>query len=237
MLKASVFPPETSSSASSYTSEFNKRLLSTYICEYRKYHRLFLLTWAALVSDLTAEFLLSGKVLGNLQLNLLSKSKVYEDSALSSIFLHNNYNYILKSLEKWVLFFYVLDLHVWRELFVWMNSGTMEVFFHGPFSKCDLICFLSCVFWLENLVRKKFCQIIFLSFLIIFQSVKTCAKNNFRRKKCVKRNKLFGFFHTRKNQFQQSGILLFFPLFFHSISVSHTKKQSFPKNKNKKIIV
>ncbi|XP_068161106.1 exocyst complex component 7 isoform X3 [Antennarius striatus] len=63
---------EVSSSASSYTSEFNKRLLSTYIC----------------------------KVLGNLQLNLLSKSKVYEDPALSAIFLHNNYNYILKSLEK-----------------------------------------------------------------------------------------------------------------------------------------
>uniref|UniRef100_A0A7N8XF81 Exocyst complex component 7 n=1 Tax=Mastacembelus armatus TaxID=205130 RepID=A0A7N8XF81_9TELE len=63
---------ETSSSVSSYTSEFSKRLLSTYIC----------------------------KVLGNLQLNLLSKSKVYEDSALSAIFLHNNYNYILKSLEK-----------------------------------------------------------------------------------------------------------------------------------------
>ncbi|XP_008313161.1 exocyst complex component 7 isoform X11 [Cynoglossus semilaevis] len=63
---------ETSSSASSYTSDFNKRLLSSYIC----------------------------KVLGNLQLNLLSKSKVYEDSALSAIFLHNNYNYILKSLEK-----------------------------------------------------------------------------------------------------------------------------------------
>ncbi|XP_035468014.1 exocyst complex component 7 isoform X8 [Scophthalmus maximus] len=63
---------ETSSSATSYTSDFNKRLLSTYIC----------------------------KVLGNLQLNLLSKSKVYEDSALSAIFLHNNYNYILKSLEK-----------------------------------------------------------------------------------------------------------------------------------------
>uniref|UniRef100_A0A7N6AEG5 Exocyst complex component 7 n=1 Tax=Anabas testudineus TaxID=64144 RepID=A0A7N6AEG5_ANATE len=40
------------------------------------------------------------KVLGNLQLNLLSKSKVYEDSALSAIFLHNNYNYTLKSLEK-----------------------------------------------------------------------------------------------------------------------------------------
>ncbi|XP_009990443.1 PREDICTED: exocyst complex component 7 isoform X4 [Tauraco erythrolophus] len=63
---------ETSSSASSYSSEFNRRLLSTYIC----------------------------KVLGNLQLNLLSKSKVYEDPALSAIFLHNNYNYILKSLEK-----------------------------------------------------------------------------------------------------------------------------------------
>ncbi|KAK5623848.1 Exocyst complex component 7 [Crenichthys baileyi] len=64
--------PRETSSASSSTSDFNKRLLSSYIC----------------------------KVLGNLQLNLLSKSKVYEDSALSSIFLHNNYNYILKSLEK-----------------------------------------------------------------------------------------------------------------------------------------
>uniref|UniRef100_A0A8C2LC14 Exocyst complex component 7 n=1 Tax=Cricetulus griseus TaxID=10029 RepID=A0A8C2LC14_CRIGR len=63
---------ETSSSATSYSSEFSKRLLSTYIC----------------------------KVLGNLQLNLLSKSKVYEDPALSAVFLHNNYNYILKSLEK-----------------------------------------------------------------------------------------------------------------------------------------
>ncbi|XP_030629520.1 exocyst complex component 7 isoform X2 [Chanos chanos] len=63
---------ETSSAASSYSSEFSRRLLSTYIC----------------------------KVLGNLQLNLLSKSKVYEDQALSAIFLHNNYNYILKSLEK-----------------------------------------------------------------------------------------------------------------------------------------
>ncbi|XP_012309091.1 exocyst complex component 7 isoform X5 [Aotus nancymaae] len=65
-------PRETSSSATSYSSEFSRRLLSTYIC----------------------------KVLGNLQLNLLSKSKVYEDPALSAIFLHNNYNYILKSLEK-----------------------------------------------------------------------------------------------------------------------------------------
>ncbi|XP_037264669.1 exocyst complex component 7 isoform X5 [Falco biarmicus] len=65
-------PRETSSSASSYSLEFSRRLLSTYIC----------------------------KVLGNLQLNLLSKSKVYEDPALSAIFLHNNYNYILKSLEK-----------------------------------------------------------------------------------------------------------------------------------------
>ncbi|XP_014864810.1 PREDICTED: exocyst complex component 7 isoform X4 [Poecilia mexicana] len=64
--------PRETSSASGSTSDFNKRLLSSYIC----------------------------KVLGNLQLNLLSKSKVYEDSALSAIFLHNNYNYILKSLEK-----------------------------------------------------------------------------------------------------------------------------------------
>lgn len=30
----------------------------------------------------------AGKALGNLQLNLLSKSKVYEDPALSAIFLH-----------------------------------------------------------------------------------------------------------------------------------------------------
>ncbi|XP_019398175.1 PREDICTED: exocyst complex component 7 isoform X7 [Crocodylus porosus] len=65
-------PRETSSSASSYSSEFSRRLLSTYIC----------------------------KVLGNLQLNLLSKVRVYEDPALKAIFLHNNYNYILKSLEK-----------------------------------------------------------------------------------------------------------------------------------------
>uniref|UniRef100_A0A4W6E896 Exocyst complex component 7 n=1 Tax=Lates calcarifer TaxID=8187 RepID=A0A4W6E896_LATCA len=50
--------------------------------------------------ELMGGFVVSGKVLGNLQLNLLSKSKVYEDSALSAIFLHNNYNYILKSLEK-----------------------------------------------------------------------------------------------------------------------------------------
>lgn len=63
---------ETSSAASSYSSEFSRRLLSTYIC----------------------------KVLGNLQLKLLSKSKMYEDLALGAIFLHNNYNYILKSLEK-----------------------------------------------------------------------------------------------------------------------------------------
>ncbi|XP_036387851.1 exocyst complex component 7-like isoform X4 [Megalops cyprinoides] len=65
-------PRETSSSVSSYSSEFSRRLLSAYIC----------------------------KVLGNLQLNLLSKSKVYEDPALSAVFLLNNYNYTLKSLEK-----------------------------------------------------------------------------------------------------------------------------------------
>ncbi|XP_075033896.1 exocyst complex component 7 isoform X10 [Mixophyes fleayi] len=63
---------ETSSTASSNISEFSRRLLSTYIC----------------------------KVLGYLQLKLLSKSKMYEDLALGAIFLHNNYNYILKSLEK-----------------------------------------------------------------------------------------------------------------------------------------
>ncbi|XP_042198368.1 exocyst complex component 7 isoform X12 [Callorhinchus milii] len=65
-------PRETSSSASSYSSEFSRRLLSNYIC----------------------------KILGNLQLNLHSKAKVYEDSALGAVFLLNNFNYILKSLEK-----------------------------------------------------------------------------------------------------------------------------------------
>ncbi|NP_001121264.1 exocyst complex component 7 L homeolog [Xenopus laevis] len=63
---------ETSSTASSYNSEFNRRLLSTYIC----------------------------KVLGNLQLKLTHRVKTYEDPALKAIFLHNNFNYILKSLEK-----------------------------------------------------------------------------------------------------------------------------------------
>uniref|UniRef100_A0A8C2B574 Exocyst complex component 7 n=1 Tax=Cyprinus carpio TaxID=7962 RepID=A0A8C2B574_CYPCA len=63
---------ESSSSASSYSSEFSRKLLSTYIY----------------------------KVLGNLQLNLSNKAKVYEDPALRAVFLHNNYNYILKSLEK-----------------------------------------------------------------------------------------------------------------------------------------
>ncbi|XP_018089423.1 exocyst complex component 7 L homeolog isoform X2 [Xenopus laevis] len=67
-----IDPRETSSTASSYNSEFNRRLLSTYIC----------------------------KVLGNLQLKLTHRVKTYEDPALKAIFLHNNFNYILKSLEK-----------------------------------------------------------------------------------------------------------------------------------------
>ncbi|XP_072339912.1 exocyst complex component 7 isoform X12 [Scyliorhinus torazame] len=65
-------PRETGSSTSNYNSEFSKRLLSNYIC----------------------------KILGNLQLNLHSKAKVYEDAALGAVFLLNNFNYILKSLEK-----------------------------------------------------------------------------------------------------------------------------------------
>uniref|UniRef100_UPI00398E9E58 exocyst complex component 7 isoform X6 n=1 Tax=Pristiophorus japonicus TaxID=55135 RepID=UPI00398E9E58 len=63
---------ETGSSTSTYSSEFSRRLLSNYIC----------------------------KILGNLQLNLHSKAKVYEDTALGAVFLLNNFNYILKSLEK-----------------------------------------------------------------------------------------------------------------------------------------
>ncbi|XP_078081967.1 exocyst complex component 7 isoform X5 [Mustelus asterias] len=65
-------PRETGSSSSNYNSEFSRRLLSNYIC----------------------------KILGNLQLNLHSKAKVYEDTALGAVFLLNNFNYILKSLEK-----------------------------------------------------------------------------------------------------------------------------------------
>ncbi|XP_031749980.1 exocyst complex component 7 isoform X7 [Xenopus tropicalis] len=67
-----IDPRESSSTASTYNSEFNRRLLSTYIC----------------------------KVLGNLQLRLTHRLKPYEDPALKAIFLHNNFNYILKSLEK-----------------------------------------------------------------------------------------------------------------------------------------
>ncbi|XP_072882559.1 exocyst complex component 7 isoform X3 [Hemitrygon akajei] len=63
---------EVGTSSSSFNSEFNRRLLSNYIC----------------------------KILGNLQLNLHSKAKVYEDAALGAVFLLNNFNYILKSLEK-----------------------------------------------------------------------------------------------------------------------------------------
>ncbi|XP_072415050.1 exocyst complex component 7 isoform X3 [Chiloscyllium punctatum] len=63
---------ETGSSTSTYNFEFSRRLLSNYIC----------------------------KILGNLQLNLHSKAKVYEDTALGAVFLLNNFNYILKSLEK-----------------------------------------------------------------------------------------------------------------------------------------
>ncbi|XP_069785959.1 exocyst complex component 7 isoform X5 [Narcine bancroftii] len=65
-------PREIGTSSSSFNSEFNRRLLSNYIC----------------------------KILGNLQLNLHSKAKVYEDTALGAVFLLNNFNYILKSLEK-----------------------------------------------------------------------------------------------------------------------------------------
>ncbi|XP_067914671.1 exocyst complex component 7 isoform X7 [Heterodontus francisci] len=63
---------EIGSSTSAYNPDFNRRLLSNYIC----------------------------KILGNLQLNLHSKAKVYEDTALGAVFLLNNFNYILKSLEK-----------------------------------------------------------------------------------------------------------------------------------------
>lgn len=58
------------------------------------------MVWVKLPRGHGHTFPCAGKVLGNLQLNLLSKSKVYEDPALSAIFLHNNYNYILKALEK-----------------------------------------------------------------------------------------------------------------------------------------
>ncbi|KAJ8263781.1 hypothetical protein GJAV_G00141220 [Gymnothorax javanicus] len=65
------------------SSELDRRVLSAYIC----------------------------KALGNLQLNLLSKSKVYDYSALSAIFLLNNYTYILKSLQKSELIALVADTH------------------------------------------------------------------------------------------------------------------------------
>ncbi|XP_066927886.1 exocyst complex component 7-like [Clytia hemisphaerica] len=40
------------------------------------------------------------KILGSLSGNLMQKSKIYDTSALQSIFMLNNYNYIVKSLHK-----------------------------------------------------------------------------------------------------------------------------------------
>ncbi|XP_032829572.2 exocyst complex component 7 isoform X1 [Petromyzon marinus] len=60
------------SSTLSHSSEFSRKLLSTYV----------------------------SRVLGNLQGNLLSKCRVYEDPALGCIFLLNNYNYTLKALQR-----------------------------------------------------------------------------------------------------------------------------------------
>ena len=46
----------------------------------------------------------TAKVLTNLSSNLVQKSKIYDTSALQSVFLLNNYNYITKSLHKCVYF-------------------------------------------------------------------------------------------------------------------------------------
>uniref|UniRef100_A0A4W3JD80 Exocyst complex component 7 n=1 Tax=Callorhinchus milii TaxID=7868 RepID=A0A4W3JD80_CALMI len=96
----------TSSSASSYSSEFSRRLLSNYIC----------------------------KILGNLQLNLHSKAKVYEDSALGAVFLLNNFNYILKSLEKYVccdIVNVVESSSSWLKVTMSITEGNMPAFQPG----------------------------------------------------------------------------------------------------------
>uniref|UniRef100_A0A4W3K7J2 Exocyst complex component 7 n=1 Tax=Callorhinchus milii TaxID=7868 RepID=A0A4W3K7J2_CALMI len=94
------------SSASSYSSEFSRRLLSNYIC----------------------------KILGNLQLNLHSKAKVYEDSALGAVFLLNNFNYILKSLEKYVccdIVNVVESSSSWLKVTMSITEGNMPAFQPG----------------------------------------------------------------------------------------------------------
>ncbi|XP_061428202.1 exocyst complex component 7 isoform X4 [Lethenteron reissneri] len=65
-------PVVSSEGTLSHSSEFSRKLLSTYV----------------------------SRVLGNLQGNLLSKCRVYEDPALGCIFLLNNYNYTLKALQR-----------------------------------------------------------------------------------------------------------------------------------------
>uniref|UniRef100_UPI00358EF920 exocyst complex component 7-like isoform X1 n=1 Tax=Myxine glutinosa TaxID=7769 RepID=UPI00358EF920 len=64
--------PRDSSSSGGCSLEFSRKLLSSYV----------------------------SKVLGNLQLNLLSKAKVYEDPGLRAVFLINNYNYTLKAHQR-----------------------------------------------------------------------------------------------------------------------------------------
>ena len=48
------------------------------------------------------------KVLTNLSTNLVQKSKIYDTSALQSVFMLNNYNYITKSLHKYLPILYFI---------------------------------------------------------------------------------------------------------------------------------
>ena len=46
--------------------------------------------------------LILAKVLESLSRNLINKSKMYDSIALQAIFMLNNYNYIIKNLQKYV---------------------------------------------------------------------------------------------------------------------------------------
>ena len=52
---------------------------------------------------LNQPLLLIERVLGALGLNLELKARVYEAASLSALFLLNNYHYILKALQRFVL--------------------------------------------------------------------------------------------------------------------------------------
>jgi len=62
---------------------------------------LFLVRVTEILLTSASAFLCTERVLGALGLNLELKARVYEAPTLSSLFLLNNYNYIVKTLQRY----------------------------------------------------------------------------------------------------------------------------------------